>query len=250
MTEPIRNLRNESSAPPPKGVLPKSPTFDYVLAKGGIPKVGTVVAALKAEFGECSKGIRLGGDTVREYADVYRIDLNDRACVLKLVHPSGQMSFDTAVDLLNQDKVALSARLPNMPHYLGALRDRDGYLVATVATFVEGTPLHGALTSGTIEREEATAKLVQTLSGFFAQKFHLIDHHAENFLLTPTREIVLVDGGALSRREMLIERYGDFEACEIQIINSAFFEERGETIRKLTLRDIAALVLDSQRSGQ
>jgi len=65
--------------------------------------------------------------------------------------------------------------------------------------------------------------------------------------VTPEREIVLVDGGALSRREMLIERFNDIEAAEIQLIHSAFFEKRGETIRKLNLREIAATVLGRRR---
>jgi len=247
MVEPIRNLRTTPTPEPAKCVLPKIAPFEYVLSKPGIPKLSTVTAALRAEFGGCSKGQRLGGEIVREYADVYRLEFNERAHVLKLAAPSGEMSFDTAVDLLNRDKVALAARLPNMPNYAGALRDRDGFLVAVLATFVEGTPLNRALTDGTLAREEAQSKLVQTLSGFFAHKFHLIDHHAENFLVTPSKEIVLVDGGALSRREMLIERFGEFEACEVQILNSSFFEERGETVRRLTLREVAALVLDSQR---
>lgn len=247
MAEPLRNLNHERVSNPAQSVLPKPPTFEFVLAKAGIPKATILAAALKAEFKDCSKATRLGGDTVREYADVFELNLNGQRTVMKVVAPSGEMSFDTAVDLLNRDKVTLSARLPNTPHYLGSIRDRDGYLVAILATFVEGEPLHRALSSGSIDREEAKTKMIQTLSGFFAQRFHLVDHHAENFLVTSEREIVLVDGGALSRREMLIERFGDFEPVEIQLINSPFFEERGETIRKLNLREIADLVLDSQR---
>jgi hypothetical protein len=72
-----------------------------------------------------------------------------------------------------------------------------------------------------------------------------VDHHAENFLLTPSKEIVLVDGGALSRREMLIERFGSIEVCQLAVLNSAFFEERGETVRRLNLREIADIVIES-----
>jgi len=247
MAEPLRNSNQQHASNQARTILPKPPSFEFVLAKPGIPKLATLTAALKSEFGECSKAIRLGGDVVREYADVYSVELKGQRTVMKVAAPSGEMSFDTAVDLINRDKVALAARLPNMPHYLGCLRDRDGYLVAVLATFVDGEPLNHAVANGKIEREDAKTKLVQTLSGFFAQKFHLVDHHAENFLVTPSKEIVLVDGGALSRREMLIERFGDFEAVEIQLINSPFFEERGETIRKLNLREIADIVLSSQR---
>lgn len=247
MAEPLRNLNQERAANPARSILPRPTSFEFVLAKPGIPKAATIAAALKAEFGECSKPTRIRDDVVREYADVFSLELNGQRAVLKVAAPSGEMSFDTAVDLLNRDKVALSARLPHMPHYLGCLRDRDGFLVAVLATLVEGAALNHALSTGMIEREDAKTKLVQTLSGFFAQKFHLVDHHAENFLVTSSKEIVLVDGGALSRREMLIERFGDFEAAEIQLINSPFFEERGETIRKLNLREIADIVLSSQR---
>lgn len=245
MVEPLRKTRQESRTDPVQRVLPRTSTFDFALAKPGIPKTSTVTAALKAEFGSCSKLQRLAEERVCEYAEVYRLEIHARSHVLKLVAPSGDMSFDTAVDLLNRDKVALAARLPHMPNYAGALRDRAGFLVAVLATFVEGTPLNRALSDGTIERDEAKSKLVQTLSGFFAQKFHLVDHHAENFLLTPSREIVLVDGGALSRREMLIERFGSIEVCQLAVLNSAFFEERGETVRRLNLREIADIVIGS-----
>jgi len=248
MAEPLKNLSTNAPFNPARSILPTPPSFEFVLAKPGIPKMPSIVAALKAEFGGCSKEGRLGGAATREYADVFKLDLNGQPAVIKLVHPSGQMSFDTAVDLLNRDKVTLSQRLPAMPHYLGALRDRDGFIVAVLSSFVEGTPLNEALAAQSIERDDARTKIVSALSGFFAHKFNLIDHHAENFLVTPSKELVLVDGGALSRREILIERYGEFEAVEIQLVHSSFFEKRGETIRKLTLREIGEIVLDSQQS--
>jgi hypothetical protein len=246
MTDPIRNLRNDSPSEPARRVLPPPPTFEFVLAKPGTPTIATVVAALTAEFGGSAKAARLSTTVVGEYADVYKVDINGNPAVIKLAAPSGEMSLDTAVELLNQDKIALAARLPGLPTYLGALRDRDGFIVAVIAEFIPGTELPTALKSDVISATEAEDKVVGILKGFFAQKFNLIDPNPENFLITRDRQVVLINGGALSRREMLIERFNDVEAAEIQLIHSAFFEKRGETVRKLNLREIAGVVVGNR----
>jgi len=168
MTDPIRNLRSEPPIEPAKRILPPPPAFEFVLAKPGVPKITTIVAALKEELGGCSKAEQLCPDVVREYAGVYKVDLNGHTAVIKLAAPSGQMSFDTAVELLNQDKIALAARLPGLPAYIGALRDRDGFIVAVIAEFISGTDLRTAIGDARLSPTEVEDKVVTLLKGFFA----------------------------------------------------------------------------------
>lgn len=241
MTEALRKQTEKRPVNRARDIF--SSGFEFVLAKGGIPTIDTVVAALRAHFAECSPATRIPRAHPGPYAELYSLTLNDAPVVLKLVQPGDAIPFDVAVDHLNQHKVALTAGLPGLPSYLGALRNRDGFLVATLAGHIEGPELPTALIRGVITHTAAEDKIVAALKGFLSLKFNLIETEPTNFIVTPDTTIVLVNGGALDRRQLLIERFSDIEVAQIQLIHSAFFEKRGETIRKLTLREIAALVL-------
>lgn len=176
--------------------------------------IGTWCANIGSEF---ELGKRLGGAIARNFASVYSCTFEGNRAVVKFRKPSGDVSIETVASVLAADRESLKSNLPGVPQFLGEIRDQgtSANVVAVFAQFIEGTPIHKALQKEKISKDDLKNALCTLLNKWESrtQPFYLADTNPDNFLLTKSGEIYLIDPEAISRHN----RLHVFEGQELEL---------------------------------
>jgi hypothetical protein len=186
----------------------KEEQLDQFIESNLDDKATFLLGLIQQEYPDAVLAERLGTDSKREYADVYKLQIGERSLVMKFLHFENGLSEFGAIPAILNDQRTLKAGLPSVAPYAGVITDVLDRPICVIAEYVDGDPLYSWLQANPEKFREMKDQLTDLLVQWEGKGFHLVDENPANFHITDIGVPVLIDPAAIAKHEQFVHGVG------------------------------------------